>query len=250
MTINWPLVIVLLGISIPGIFIAIKRLIYFLLPDNTEELKKRISSYAVLQTLVMVFMLSLAGAVLAPSTGLHAVALEALLNGTAGIKILAPIILPALIYAAVALIIFCILYYGLAKRVMDEKSMQIITNLRRALGVDGCVLYGGVTEEVIGRWGLMNLAVFFALILTKEITPTVMWLSIMISSLIFAIGQLPAYLAAGCASSRQFIYTYILLSLSQSIIFGYVFWKYGLLCAILTHMLFHLGWALFDSKHS
>ena len=45
------------------------------------------------------------------------------------------------------------LYYGLAKRVIDEKSMHIMTRLRETLGIDGCVLYGGIVEEIIGRWG-------------------------------------------------------------------------------------------------
>ena len=248
MTINWPLVIVLFSVSTPGVIIAMKRLIYFLLPENSDELKRRISGFAILHTLVMVFIMSIAGAMLSKGTGLRAGGLESILNGTAGIKILLPALLPALLYAALALLIFCFLYYGLAKRVMDEKSMATLTRLRLALGLDGCVLYGGVAEEVIGRWGLLNLAAFFALILTKEITPLMMWLSILSSGLIFAVGQLPAYLAAGCTSSRPFIYTYILLSLSQSVVFGYVFWQYGLICSILAHMLFHLGWALFDSK--
>lgn len=248
MTINWPLITILFCISIPGTLIAIRRLIYFLLPDNTEEIKKRITRFAMVQTLLMVLVMCFAGAVLSKSTGLHAPILEALLAGKAGISAFSPILLPALLYALLGIIIFCILYYGLAKRILDEKSVQVITKLRVALGVDGCVLYGGVTEEIIGRWGLMNLATFFILIFTKQPTNTVIWLSIFISGLIFAVGQLPAYLAAGCTSNRHFIYAFVLLSLCQSVLFGYLFWQYGLICAILAHMLFHLGWALCDLK--
>lgn len=247
MTINWPLITVLFCLSIPGTLIAIKRLIYFLLPNNSDELKKRISVFAVLQTLITILVLSFAGTVISRATGLHASILEALLQGKTDISALVPILLPAVFYSLFTLIIFCSLYYGLARRFVDEKSMQVMTQLRQTLGIDGCILYGGVVEEVIARWGLMNLAAFFALIFTKQPNNTVIWLSILISGLIFAVGQLPAYIAAGCTSSRRFIYSFILLSLCQSIIFGYLFWQYGLICAIFAHMLFHLEWAAYDT---
>lgn len=249
MIINWPLITVLFCLSIPGILIAIKRLIYFLLPDNSEELKKRISRFAIVQTLVLTFIMAFAGSVISKSTGLHATVLEGLLEGKSNLTTLFAILLPAVFYACFGLIVFCSLYYVLAQRTIDETSFQVMTKLRLALGIDGCVLYGGVTEEIIGRWGLMNLAVFFAVIFMQHITTAVMWLSILVSGLIFAVGQLPAYLAAGCASNRRFIYAFIVLSLTQSTIFGYLFWQYGLLCAILSHMLFHFGWSLYDIKY-
>lgn len=250
MTINWPLITVLFCLSIPGTLIAVRRLIYFLLPDNTEELKQRISRFAIIQTLVMVLLMCIAGAIISHITGLQAPILEAFLEGKAGISALVPILLPTALYALVGLFVFCILYYGLAKQLIDEKSWHIMAKLRLTLGVDGCILYGGVVEEIIARWGLLNLATFFALIFAKQPSNLIIWLSIFISGLIFAVGQLPAYLAAGCASSQKFIYSFIVLSLFQSAIFGYLFWQYGLICSILAHMLFHLGWALYETKLS
>ncbi|WP_115712317.1 CPBP family glutamic-type intramembrane protease [Legionella sainthelensi] len=247
MTLNWPLIIVLFCLSIPGVTIAIKRLIYFLLPDNSEELKNRISRFAILQTLFMVLILSIAGAVLSPTTGLRAPELEALLQGTAGVGVLLPVLLPAIWYAFFGLLIFCVLYYGVMKRVIDKKSLEIMEKIHFTLGVDGCVLYGGVVEEIIARWGLMNLTLFFGLLFNKDYVTLATWISIFISGLIFALGQLPAYVAAGCTSSRRFLYSFIVLSIYQSFLFGYVFWKYGLITVILAHMLFHLGWAIFEN---
>ncbi|PWY54561.1 CPBP family intramembrane metalloprotease [Legionella qingyii] len=247
MTINWPVITVLFCLSIPGVVIAIKRLIYFLLPDNSEELKKRMSRFAILQTLFMIFILSFAGAVLSPATGLHDTKLEALLQGTAGISVLLPILLPTVLYAFFGLMFFLVLYYGLIARIIDKNNMKVMTHLRTALGVDGCVLYGGVAEEIIGRWGLMNLATFFALLFTKQFPNLIIWISMLISGLVLAISQLPAYLAAGCTSNRRFIYSLITLSLCQSLLFGYLFWQHGLIAAILAHMLFHIGWAAFEN---
>ncbi|KTD73868.1 CPBP family glutamic-type intramembrane protease [Legionella tucsonensis] len=247
MTINWPLIIVLFCLSIPGVVIAIKRLIYFLLPDNSEGVQKRASRFAILQTLFMVLVLCIAGSVLSNTTGLRATILEALLQGTVGINALLPILIPTVLYAFFGLLVFLVLYYGVIARIIEKKNMEIMTNIRLALGLDGCVLYGGVVEEIIARWGLMNLAAFFALLFTKQYPVLIIWISIFISGLVFAVSQIPAYLAAGCTSNRRFIYSLILLSLYQSLLFGYLFWQYGLIVAILAHMLFHLGWAVFEN---
>lgn len=247
MTLNWPLIIVLFCLSIPGVAIAIKRLIYLLLPNNSEELKRRISRFAILQTLFIVLILSIAGTVLSPITSLRAPELEGLLQGTVGVSSLLSVLLPALLYAVGGLLVFYILYYGVIKRIIDAKSLEVMQKIRTSLGLDGCVLYGGVVEEIIARWGIMNLTTFFGLLFWKDYPSLIAWTSIFISGLIFGLGQLPAYIAAGCISSRRFLYSFIALSLYQSLLFGYLFWQYGLIAAILAHMLFHLGWAILDS---
>lgn len=246
MIINWPLIIILFCLSIPGVLIAMKRLIYFLLPNNTNELKKRISRFAIIQTLLMVFVMSFAGSVLSVRTGLKDPVLEAILQGIYGLNAFLPMILPTFLYSLLGLIIFCILYYGVVASILDDLSFERMGKIRSALGVDGCVLYGGVVEEVIARWGLMNVVAFFALIFAKQINSPVIITSIILSGLLFAVGQIPAYLAAGCVSSRRLVYSITILSLWQSLVFGFLFWQYGIVSAILGHMFFHLAWAQYD----
>lgn len=250
MVIDWPLIIVLFCLSIPGTCIAVSRLIYFLLPNNTDELKKRMSRFAIMQTLFMVFVMSFAGAVLSFRTGLHAPVLETLLQGKAGLSVFQTILLPTLFCALSGLIIFLVLYYGLVERILDEQSLKAMTNLRRALRLDGCVLYGGVVEEVIARWGLMNLVAFFAILFVGKNSNIIIWTSIILSGLMFAIGQIPVYLAAGCLASRRLIYSLLLLFLWQSLVFGFLFWQYGMVAAIFAHMFFHFGWFVYDSRSS
>lgn len=246
MIINWPLIIVLIGVSIPGVLIAMKRLIYFLLPNNTDELKKRMTRFAMLQTFFMVLVMSFAGAFLSLRTGLHAPLLEALLQGNAELSSFQAILLPTFLYSLLGLIVFLVLYYGVVASILDDHSFKVMANLRRALGVDGCVLYGGVVEEIIARWGLLNLIVFFAMLFAKQNSDMVIWIGIVLSGLMFGIGQVPAYLAAGCLSSRRLVYSILLLCLWQSFIFGFLFWQYGLISAIFAHMLFHWGWSRYD----
>ncbi|CEG57895.1 CPBP family glutamic-type intramembrane protease [Legionella fallonii] len=248
MIIDWPLIIVLFCLSVPGVCITITRLIYFLLPNNTDELKKRMSRFAIIQTLFMVFVMSFAGAVLSFRTGLHAPLLEALLQGKAGFDAFKIILLPTLFCALFGLLIFFILYYAVVGKILDEHSFKVMANLRQALRLDGCVLYGGVVEEVIARWGLMNLIVFFAILFAGQNSNAIIWTSIVLSGLMFGVGQIPVYLAAGCRSSRRLIYSILLLCLWQSLVFGFLFWQYGVIAAIFAHMLFHFGWYFFDMR--
>lgn len=248
MKINWPLIFILFCLSIPGVWITMTRLIYFLLPNNTEELKKRISRFAVLQTLVMVFVMSFAGAVLSLRTGLNAPLIEGVIQATAVLNSFQSMLLPMFLYTVLGLVIFLFLYYGVVESILDSHSFQVMSRLRTALGADGCVLYGGVTEEIIARWGLMNLIVFFTMLFGIQHNDLIMWISIIICGLVFGVGQAPVYLAAGCLSSRRLIYSIVLLYLCQSLIFGFIFWQYGIFAAIMSHMLFHAGWALYEKR--
>ncbi|WP_332247905.1 hypothetical protein [Legionella tunisiensis] len=94
MQINWPLIIVLFCLSLPGVLITVPRLIQLLLPENSEHLKKRLSKLAVGQTLLMVFLMCFAGSVLSLRTGLSANLLDSLLQGKAITRDIAGMILP------------------------------------------------------------------------------------------------------------------------------------------------------------
>jgi len=246
MVINWPLIVVLFCISIPGVFIAMTRVVHSLLPQNTEEIKTRASRLVIFQTLFMVLAMSFTGAILSSRTGLGDPLLIALLQGSDVLNIFLSNLFPIFVYAIICFIIFCFLYYGVVRSILDDQSLEVMTRLRAALKIDGCILYGGIAEEVIARWGFMNLVAFFALLFTKHMSLSVIAASIFISGLMFAIGQIPVYIAAGCTPTRRLIYSLTALSLCQSIVFGVVFWQYGLISAVIAHILFHIFWAGYD----
>jgi hypothetical protein len=247
MVINWPLIIILFFISIPGVFIAINRLVRFLLPDNTEEVKTRASRLVIFQTLFMVLAMSFTGALLSSRTGLSDPVLVPLLQGKEVLNTFLTSLFPTFVYALVCFIFFCILYYGVVRSILDEQSLEVMSNLRAALKEDGCILFGGIAEEVIARWGFMNLIAFFALLFAKQMNISVIVASIFLSGLMFAIGQIPVYIAAGCNPTRRLVYSLTVLSLCQSIFFGVIFWQYGLVSALIAHVLFHVFWARYDS---
>lgn len=247
MRIDWPLIIVLFCVSLPGVFIVMPRLIQFLLPNNSETLKKRASRFVIGQALFMIFVMSLAGALLSPRTGLTDPLLNGLLQGKAELNAFFAILFPVGLYTLLGLVIFCMLYYGVVCSILDERSVEVMSKLRQTLKLDGCMLYGGVAEEVIARWGLMNLIAFFTQVFATQLSKNLVILTaLLLSGLMFAVGQIPIYLAAGCVASRRLVYSVVVLSLCQSLLFGFLFWQYGLVAAIVAHMLFHLLWARYD----
>ncbi|WED43260.1 CPBP family intramembrane metalloprotease [Legionella cardiaca] len=246
MQINWPLIIVLFCLALPGVFIAVPRLINLLLPNNSEELKKRVSRLGIAQTLFMVFLMAMGGSVLSLKTGLNAPVLDAMLQGKPVFDQIQAMLLPVFLMTVGGLLIFFFLYYGLVASILDTETFQIMRKLRAVVGVDGCILYGGVVEEIIARWGLINVTAFFAILLAHQKNSFIVWSAIVLSGLILALVQLPVYIAAGCQSSRRFIYSMLLLYAWQAILFGWIFWQFGLLAGIAAHMLFHVGWYLYD----
>ncbi|WP_419419492.1 CPBP family intramembrane glutamate endopeptidase [Legionella sp. D16C41] len=244
MSFNWPTILFLFFLAFPGVYIVIPRLIHLLLPHNSKELKSRFTRIMTVQTLIMVLLMSAAGSVLSLATGLGDPVLTALLQGQ---SVFASIeILPVLIATIFGLILFLFLYYGIASKVLDPKTLTVMKTLRSTFGIDGCLLYGSVVEEILARWGLINVITFFAFLYTGDKQPVVIWTAIIISGLMVAIGHLPAFIAAGCLTSRRFIYIMLVLHLTQALIFGWIFWHYGLLLAIFSHMLFYLGWYFYD----
>ena len=142
--------------------------------------------------------------------------------------------------------VFFVLYYGVVSHFLDNSSLRAMHNMRAALHMSGCVLYGGIVEEILVRWGLMNVIVFFGTLFTGHKSTSIVWTAIFLSSLVFTLSQIPAYIAAGCSASRRFIYSQLLLSAWLGGVFGLLFWHYGLVAAIIAHMLLHLGWSLYD----
>lgn len=248
MTVNWPLIAVLFCLSVPGVVIVMSRLIHFLLPKNTQELQQRFSRFAVIQTLIMVLVMSFAGAVLSSRTGLNDPVLVHLLNGKFNFYALLELLLPTFLFTFFGFFIFCGLCYGVVESILDKHSLKIMEKLRAKIGLDGCVLYGGVVEEVIGRWGLLNLVLFFSILFAGQNNNFVICFAIILSGLLFGAGQIPLYIAAGCTSNRRLAYCVVLLSFCQSIIFGLLYWQYGIVSSMLGHMMFHIGWAIYD-KH-
>ena len=101
-------------------------------------------------------------------------------------------------------------------------------------------LYGGITEEILIRFGVMTLIVWTCSKIFGGTQPIVYWLGIIVSAIIFALGHLPvAYQAV--ANPPVGLLTYIIIGNSiGGVIFGWLYPKKGLECARIAHIYDHI----------
>lgn len=102
------------------------------------------------------------------------------------------------------------------------------------------LLYGGITEEILTRFGLMSLFVYLFSLIIKSPSNLKFWLGIITSSLLFALGHLPVVFQAVSNPGFATI-VYILIGNSiAGVLFGWLYWRKGLESAMLAHMVAHL----------
>jgi len=105
-------------------------------------------------------------------------------------------------------------------------------------------LYGGITEELLLRFGVMTLVIWIAFKLTKQLNNTAYWIGIFVSTVLFAVGHFPAVFAA-LSNPSSLLLSYILIGNSVGgLIFGWLYWKKGLEAAIIAHIFTHVAMVL------
>jgi len=105
------------------------------------------------------------------------------------------------------------------------------------------LLYGGITEELLLRWGLMTLLAWGSWrILQKHRThppARCFHAAILLSAVIFGAGHLPVAFFVVSEPNIALVTFVILANAAFGVIAGYLFWKRGLESAIVAHMITH-----------
>ncbi|MCM5571012.1 CPBP family glutamic-type intramembrane protease [Burkholderiaceae bacterium FT117] len=120
----------------------------------------------------------------------------------------------------------------------------------------GGVLYGGLAEEVMLRWGLMSLLAWLAMRAAgpargpagstaagaggASLRPTAAWLAIAIAALAFGAAHLPA-VAAAVELTPALVARTIALNALGGLAYGWLFWRHGLEHAFAAHASTHVG---------
>lgn len=109
------------------------------------------------------------------------------------------------------------------------------------------ILYGGILEEILLRWGLMALIAWAGWRLFGRDNagpgPAVMWSAIVLAALLFGAGHLPTAAAMAPLDATLVLRT-VLLNALGGLVFGWLFWRRHLEAAMLGHASTHLGFAL------
>jgi membrane protease YdiL (CAAX protease family) len=196
-----------------------------------------------IQTTVILSIAVLLGVALAHRVGLSSPAAEALAGGGNLVAALKAQIVPGLI-GGLAGGIAIPLAWLLWKPFLPPAFVMRAVQLNRALPFPTRVLYGGITEELLFRWGMLSLLVWLAwrLLQKRKGKPRAFWFvsAIIISSVVFGLGHLPLVRALGVNFTVAIIGYIVVANSLFGFIAGYLYWKRGLEAAIIAHMLAHV----------
>ena len=232
----------LVNIWVLGMFgvLAINIMVVPVLLRN-QEIPISIELAVLLSTLQSALLLLLAawgGCKLANQLGLRAPAVEAFSLKESVQQALEPQIYPGLIGGFVGATILILAGYMLPDQLNHPDSLQTFPLLAK-------LLYGGITEEVLLRWGVMTflLWVLWWVFQNKTGVPkhSIVVAAIFLSSILFALGHIPAATLIAGESLTLSSLAYVLIFNSLfGIVAGLLFWRYGLEAAIIAHIGAHL----------
>jgi hypothetical protein len=218
-----------------------------LIPHTTGELPAITPVLKVLSLIQPSVILAVAvviGVALAPRVGLSAPAAEALAGGG---NVFAPLtrqLVPGVV-GGLAGGLSIVLISLLTKPFLPVSAIDRIGRFSKLLPLPTRILYGGLTEELLLRWGFMTLIVWAAWrVLQKgRNVPTRACFvgAILLSSLVFGAGHLPvAYLLLRDSFGPALVLFVILANSAFGIIAGFLYWRRGLESAMIAHVLCHL----------
>ena len=178
-----------------------------------------------------------AGVALAPKVGLHAPAFEAAAARRPLGPVLTPQLLPGLV-SGVAGGILLFAMFRFAPTAVAELQQRFTPPLLARM------LYGGITEELLLRWGFMTVLVWLAWRILQRRTGAprtlYVWLAIVVSALVFGAGHLPAASVLIGTLTVNIVVFVVVANSVFGVLFGYLFWRYGLEAAMIAHGTAHL----------
>jgi hypothetical protein len=250
MMFDWRLFLVLVLACVPGVLVAVPPMLPTIeanarknLPQGKEMPRREVMLASLLvMPLTIIALAAAAGTSLGPRVGFDAPFFKALVDGRPLWPALQPQLLPSLGLGVAGALLVIAAYYGFFLRHLDPGTINAVEGLRHKMGIWGRVLYGGVVEEVLMRWGLMTALVWLGALLVGRPSAGVIWAAILLSGVLFGLGHVPNVLAAGGTPTPALFALTILLNLGAGTMCAWLYWHYGLASAMIGHALFHLVW--------
>lgn len=234
---RWKLALALWGMGMTGVVAVSVTVIPQLLAGAATEVPVGVAIGAsLLQSAVLLTLAVWAGIAFAKPLGFGAPALEAALSGSGTWVALRPQLVPAAV-VGIGVGVLLVLMAGVAPPALQALETRIEIPLVAKL------LYGGITEEILMRWGLMTVLVWlpWRLLQKRQGGPRTGFivLGVGLAALLFAVGHLPAAVAMGAPLSPS-VLTYILAGNAlPGVLFGLLYWRWGLEAAIIAHAVAH-----------
>ena len=177
-----------------------------------------------------------AGVALAPALGLRAPAFAAAVAKHPVAPALRPQLLPGLIAGLLGGAFLTVAW-------RTAPAVLVPVQERFSIPISARVLYGGITEELLLRWGFMTLLVWLAWTFVQRRrgapAPGLIWLAIVVSAVVFGAGHLPAASFLAGPLEANTVAWVVGVNAVFGVLFGYLFWKRGLESAMIAHALTH-----------
>ena len=138
------------------------------------------------------------------------------------------------LFTGLVLVATSVLYTPFLPNEFQELSAKVQASLAARF------LYGGFTEELLLRFGLMTFIVFLGWQITRSQKPKIYWIGILISAVLFGMGHLPIVFQALDSPSLLLISYVIIGNTLGGIVFGWLYWKKGLESAFIAHIVTHV----------
>jgi hypothetical protein len=198
---------------------------------------------SVVQPSVLLALAVLGGVLLAPKVGLHAPVAEALVHGRPIGSALRLQILPGLIGGLAGGVIIAGIWLA-SKPFLPERFVTLGVEFTRTIPLVTRLLYGGVTEELLLRWGMMSLLlwILWRIFQRGQGAPRSRWVIVAIvgASLLFGLGHLPVAFVLNQGLTPMLVAYVVSANSAFGLIAGWLYWKKGLESAMLAHMVVHL----------
>ena len=134
--------------------------------------------------------------------------------------------------------IFILIVGAAYEPLLPKEFLKLGENIHTSLAVR--FLYGGITEEILMRFGLMTFFVWLLSKIFKSLNAKIYWGGILLASLLFAVGHFPVVFQA-VGSPSALLLSYVILGNSiGGIIFGWLYWRRGLESAFIAHIFTHV----------
>ena len=202
---------------------------------------------SLIQPAGLVALAVLIGIVLAPKVGLSAPAAESFAAGDRVMPALKPQLIPGVLGGVIGALAI-LLAHGVFKPLLTIETVERITKFGTLVPIPMRLLYGGLTEELLMRWGFMTLLVWITwrLFQKRLAKPTNVSfvVAILVSSFIFGLGHLPIASVVLPQITPAVVLFVIIANSAFGIVAGYLFWKYGLESAMIAHVLCHIVLAI------
>lgn len=187
---------------------------------------------------VLTIIAVIAGTLVLDRTGLTVPFLESLIQGSVKISIL----LEQLKWGIPLGLITGIFLYFFAswfEHMLPGEFALLAADFEPSIAMK--LLYGGICEEILLRFGLMTVFVCLAVVLFKKLNPAIYWSSIVLAAILFGMGHLGVLFKAIDAPSVAITFYVLAGNSIAGIVLGWLYWKKGLEASMIGHVCMHLS---------